>query len=167
VTTSTIRREFLFADFGFGRQVVQALRREERHAKTLAFVVMPDHLHWLLSLVGSRTLSTSVNTVKSYAARRVNRLLGRTGPVWQTGFHDHAVRKEESLEDIARYIVLNPVRAGLVSTVGQYPLWDAIWVGERPAGVAPWGALPQQQPIAGRRAAGMLIRGSKAQRSEP
>jgi REP element-mobilizing transposase RayT len=69
-----------------------------------------------------------VNAVKSYSARRVNTVIGRGGRVWQRGFHDHAVRKDESLEDIARYVVLNPVRAGLVGSVGAYPLWDAIWV---------------------------------------
>lgn len=54
--------------------------------------------------------------------------LSRQGRLWQPGFHDHAVRREESLEAIARYIVANPLRAGLVKKVGDYPLWDAIWV---------------------------------------
>jgi len=49
-------------------------------------------------------------------------------PVWQRGFHDHAVRREEDLQALARYVVANPVRAGLVQRTGLYPHWDAIWV---------------------------------------
>jgi len=110
--------------------VVQALMREEDagHTRTLAFVVMPDHLHWLLQLSDSRSLSVSVNTVKSYAARSINRAAGRSGPIWQKGFHDHALRGEEDLTATARYIVANPLRAGLTHSVSKYPLWDAIWL---------------------------------------
>jgi hypothetical protein len=39
------------------------------------------------------------------------------------------VRKEDDLRELARYIVLNPVRAELVSKLGDYPHWDAIWLG--------------------------------------
>jgi len=47
--------------------------------------------------------------------------------MWQDGFHDHAIRKEEDLADIARYVVANPLRAGLVRRIGDYSLWDSIW----------------------------------------
>jgi putative transposase len=43
-------------------------------------------------------------------------------------FYDHAVRKDEDVQGIARYIVANPLRAGLVKHIGYYPLWDAIWL---------------------------------------
>lgn len=48
--------------------------------------------------------------------------------LWQKGFHDHAIRKEENIQQLARYIVANPLRAGLVEKIGDYPLWDAIWL---------------------------------------
>jgi len=48
--------------------------------------------------------------------------------IWQAGYHDHALRKEEDIRDVARYIVMNPVRAGLVRSVREYPLWDAKWL---------------------------------------
>ena len=89
---------------------------------------MPDHVHWLFQLVGQRELSALVKYVKSISARDINRLRGGKGRVWQAGYHDHAVRKEQSLVAIARYIILNPVRAGLVKRVGDYPYWDAVWV---------------------------------------
>ena len=55
-------------------------------------------------------------------------LKGRVSPVWQRGFYDHAIRREENLRNVARYIVANPLRAGLVQQIGDYPLWDAIWL---------------------------------------
>jgi REP element-mobilizing transposase RayT len=94
---------------------------------TWAFVAMPDHLHWLVEL-GESDLSRLVLRVKSCSAIAINRALGRVGPVWQKGFHDHALRKEEDLRRLARYVVANPVRAGLVTTVGDYAHWDARWL---------------------------------------
>ena len=46
----------------------------------------------------------------------------------QAGYYDHALRQEEDMQKIARYIVANPIRAGLVNKVGDYPHWDAIWL---------------------------------------
>jgi len=130
VSTATVDRRPVFTDLSTGRLVVQALRREDQagHTETLAFVVMPDHLHWLVRLTGNRDLSSSVSVVKSYSSRRLNEAFDVNGPVWQRGFYDHALRDERSLQDIARYIVANPIRAGLVSRFGDYPLWDAKWL---------------------------------------
>lgn len=125
ITTNTRNREPVFADLTKGRIVVRHLMALEREgtASTLCYVVMPDHLHWLLSLERGE-LSDTVRILKG----RISRTVGR--PVWQPNFHDHAVRREEDLRAIARYIVANPVRAGLVARVGEYALWDAVWLGE-------------------------------------
>jgi len=48
--------------------------------------------------------------------------------IWQRGFYDHAHRYEEDMRDIARYIIANPMRLGLVKSAGEYPHWDAIWL---------------------------------------
>ena len=88
---------------------------------------MPDHLHWLLVLCES-DLPTVMRHVKSLSARSVNAYLARSGPVWQEGYHDHAIRAGEDLREVARYVIANPVRAGLVPRVGDYPLWDAVWL---------------------------------------
>jgi putative transposase len=48
--------------------------------------------------------------------------------LWQDGYYDRALRKEEDLQQIARYIVANPLRAKLVNKIGDYPLWDAVWL---------------------------------------
>jgi REP element-mobilizing transposase RayT len=92
------------------------------HAATLAFVVMPDHIHWLLQLGQTATLSDAVRRYKA----RVSLLLGQR--IWQRGFHDHALRREEDLASAARYIVANPLRAGLCGKIGDYPYWNAQWL---------------------------------------
>jgi hypothetical protein len=69
-----------------------------------------------------------VRRFKGVVARRTNAALQRRGPLWDVGFHDHALRSDESVIHAARYIVANPVRAGLVKRVGDYPFWDAIWL---------------------------------------
>ena len=89
---------------------------------------MPNHVHWIIELDAKFALSTVIGSAKSNSARVLNRKMGRSGPFWQAGYHDHAVRSEAEIKDVARYIVANPLRAGLVDTVGMYPHWDAIWL---------------------------------------
>ena len=131
VTTVTHNRQKLFKDFTTGRIVVDSLRYMEqtKQVESLAFVVMPDHLHWLISLGDVCSLSQVVASIKGYSARSINRHLQHTNaPIWQRGFHDHAIRKEREMRNTARYIVANPLRARLVKHVGDYPLWDAKWL---------------------------------------
>ena len=130
ITTSTHERTHWFSEFENGRVLVKYLAREEKqgHVRSLAFVVMPDHLHWLFQLLTSRHFSIAVNNAKSLTAREVNRRYSRVGQVWQKGFYDRAIRSDEDVVGIARYIIGNPVRAGIVRQVGDYPLWDTIWL---------------------------------------
>ena len=131
VTTVIRDRQPLIGSLYAGRIVVRALQyaAERGHATTLAFVVMPDHLHWLLSLGNELSLPNVVSNMKRHTSREVNLLGDRTGKgIWQRGFHDHALRHEEALPDVARYIVANPLRAGLVNSVRDYSLWDAVWL---------------------------------------
>jgi len=89
---------------------------------------MPDHFHGLVQLGDGVSLSQEIGRLKGQSARALNEKLIRQGPVWQRAFHDHALRKEEDLRAAARYLVANPVRAGLVSSVKHYPFWDAVWL---------------------------------------
>jgi putative transposase len=129
VTFVTSKRRAIFTEFETARTVINVLKRESEYTKTLCFVVMPDHVHWLLQL-GDVPLSKTVQRVKSISSRTIK---GKLMPdcsdaIWQNGFHDHALRKEEDLVNLARYVVMNPVRAGLVRSVREYPHWDAVWL---------------------------------------
>ena len=130
ITTVTQDRSAVFANFELARQAIAELRAcdECRRSQTLAFVLMPDHLHWLVQLQGG-DLSALVGQFKANAAKVVNRRQDAVGvTLWQHGFHDQALRREEDLAAVARYVVRNPVRAGLVRKTGDYPHWDAIWL---------------------------------------
>jgi hypothetical protein len=70
-----------------------------------------------------------MQSLKRNSARQVNQRLGRSGAaVWQPGFFDRALRAEDDLVAVARYIVANPLRAGLCRRLGDYPLWDSVWL---------------------------------------
>ncbi|KOY01542.1 REP-associated tyrosine transposase [Pseudomonas nunensis] len=129
LTTNTFGREPVFKDFFLGRLVVEQFRAAQNQgcANSLAWVVMPDHIHWLIELQRG-SLSELMQRTKSLSTKAVKLATGRKTGLWQRGFHDRALRREENLVNIARYVVTNPVRAGLVVKYGDYPLWDAIWV---------------------------------------
>ncbi|KAB0506631.1 REP-associated tyrosine transposase [Pseudomonas moorei] len=129
LTTNTLHREPIFADFALGRLVVHQFRRAKNIglANSLAWVVMPDHFHWLVELENC-SLRRLMRETKSLIPREVNSYSGRSGVLWQQGFHNRALRRDEDLVKMARYVVANPLRAGLVEKLGDYPLWDAIWV---------------------------------------
>jgi len=130
VLTAVVQhREPVFNDFHTGRLAIEAFRKAELEqlAHSLAFVVMPDHFHWLIELRGA-TLPVLMGRTRSRISVTVNRQLRRKGPLWQGGYHDRAIRRDEDVQTIARYIVANPLRAGLVKRIGDYSLWDAIWV---------------------------------------
>ena len=129
LTAVTHLREPVFSDWRAGRLVVDQFRQAqtEAYADSLAWVVMPDHFHWLVELQNS-TLAQLMLATKSRSARAINAYLGRSGRFWQKGFHDRALRREENLLAAARYIVANPLRARLVRRVQDYPLWDAVWL---------------------------------------
>jgi len=126
----TASRVPLFADFYLARTVVRAMQRESnrQHVGSLAYTVMPDHCHWLIRLGDVKPLSIVINNVKSRSAREINCYSGSAGRVWQRGFFDRAIRREEDIVTIARYIVANPLRAGLVRSLADYPHWDSKWV---------------------------------------
>ena len=121
VTTVTHQRQPWFTDLHSARLLVSEMRRLEREDAVvwLAWVVMPDHFHALLSLGDAATLGDVMNRLKGRSARVINAHLGRTGNFWQRSFHDHALRTEEDRIEIARYIVANPLRAGIVDRLAD------------------------------------------------
>ncbi len=126
ITIVTEHRAQLFDELLLARMVVRKLK-DQQYAKTLAYVVMPDHVHWLLQLKYSCELNAVIHNAKSDSANSINDFYGRSGRVWQKGFHDHAIHRGEDLKYVARYIITNPVRAGLAKSVREYSHWDAMW----------------------------------------
>ena len=96
-----------------------------RGSTIYAWCIMPDHIHLLLQdtqLVDFVRIFKGKMTPKARKIKPAKRL-------WQRSFFDHALRKEESLVDVACYIWENPVRATLVESPKEYP-WSGsqVWL---------------------------------------
>ena len=105
---------------GGARQIVLDvfLRGDGKLFELLALVVMPDHVHVALNPLGDMdgqvSLPEILQAIKSTSSHRINKELGHRGTVWQQESFDRGLRQEEQLGDKIEYMLLNPVRAGLV-----------------------------------------------------
>lgn len=130
VTAVTTDRQPHFTSFKAASACAKTFSNSAKaeRAQLLAWVLMPDHVHWLIQLGDNANLAACVNWLKGSSTRSVQTLLGIERVIWQRGYYDHALRKDESVEAVARYIVANPIRAGLVASVRNYAFWDAVWL---------------------------------------
>jgi REP element-mobilizing transposase RayT len=98
----------------------------------ITYCVMPNHVHLLIKPFDKEHLEHQGNTakypvtdtlrlLKGSTARYCNQVLGRDGAFWQHESYDHYVRDEEELERIVRYILNNPVKAGLADDWKKWP----------------------------------------------
>jgi len=85
------------------------------------FVIMPDHFHVLLTPAPAISLEKAVQFIKGGFSFRLKSGL----PVWQASFTNHRVRDDSDFENHRAYIRMNPVRAGLVGRVEDYPYSSA------------------------------------------
>jgi REP element-mobilizing transposase RayT len=122
VTTNVYNRQKLFSNPQIPGIVLSALffLREEGYYRLYSFVIMPDHLHIIMLPQESKTVSQIMHSLKTYTAKIINDLLGRSGKVWQDGFCERIIRTESDLREKASYIETNPVRAKLVDSPETY-----------------------------------------------
>lgn len=85
-----------------------------------AYVLMPNHVHLLVTPPRKGVLSRSMQTLGRRYARYVNRRRERTGSLWEGRFRSTVIEPGDYLLGCQRYIELNPVRAGLVRMPGTY-----------------------------------------------
>lgn len=84
----------------------------------LAYCIMPNHVHLVLvpyefSDTADYSLTKIMHNIKRNSANHANKILGRTGAFWQHESYDHFARDEKELERIIKYVLYNPVKAGL------------------------------------------------------
>lgn len=90
-----------------------------------AYCLMPDHVHLLCEgLNATSDLLTFIKAVKLKSSTPFERRTGR--PLWQKKFYDHVLRQNDSPDDVAWYIWMNPVRAGICSRPGEYPFLGSL-----------------------------------------
>jgi REP element-mobilizing transposase RayT len=120
-------RDFLLARAACQRFVQSSLLKD---TQLLAWVLMPDHVHWLITLGNQSNLSQLITNLKSSSARAVNQCRQNGGAVWASAFYDHVLRNDEDIKTVARYIIANPLRAGLAEHMGDYSFWNCVWMPE-------------------------------------
>ena len=130
ISFTTAGRQPHFIDWAMAAAASRALTASPQwqRSRLLAWVLMPDHWHGLVELGGFDSLPACVGRVKGRSARLLRQAHPEVDTVWAPAYHDRALRADEQLVDAARYVVMNPVRAGLVRRVGDYPYWDAVWL---------------------------------------
>jgi REP element-mobilizing transposase RayT len=90
-----------------------------------AWVVMPNHVHALLTPKADESLSRILWSWKSFTAKEANKLLGRAGQFWQEDYFDRYIRDEGHFNGVVRYIEANPVKAGLCGAPEEWPFGSA------------------------------------------
>jgi putative transposase len=89
------------------------------------FVVMPDHLHVLLTPGPATSLEKAVQLIKGGSSYEIHKQRGTKMEIWQEGFYDWTIRDEEDWRAKAEYIAMNPVRARLVESLRDWPYSSA------------------------------------------
>ncbi len=122
ITCCTWKRQLLFNSrtVPLVRDLSQSTLKE-RNFEVLAWVFMPDHVHWLLQ--GNREdadLKAAMTLVRQRTAIAFKRAFGTA--LWQRDYYERVLRKDEDAIAVSNYILNNPVRAGLVAEAADYPL---------------------------------------------
>jgi putative DNA methylase len=85
-----------------------------------SWVVMPNHVHVLLTPVKGHGISEIMHSLKSFTAKMINRELGAQGRLWQADYYDRFIRNEAHFIRTIEYIEMNPVNAGLCSSKNEW-----------------------------------------------
>ncbi len=98
--------------------------RDGKDFKLWAYTIMSNHIHFLVTTYATNTdyLWKTMQNLKKYTGREANKVLGRTGnPFWDEEYYDHIVRNDAEFHRIEQYIMMNPVKAGLVKKPEDWP----------------------------------------------
>jgi len=122
VTFSTWQRRRLFVVDNYVRLFLKTMYRYRREGRFQlhAFVVMPEHVHLLLTPASNVTIEHGVQVIKGGYSHALGSILGRRREIWQSGFTDHRIRDDQDFSNHQNYIHQNPVERGLVADPSQY-----------------------------------------------
>jgi len=91
------------------------LFHHEKKYELIAWVIMPNHIHFLARPLADTELREIAHSIKSYTAHEANKVLNRRGQFWQHEPFDRYIRNRKHFLSVIRYIEDNPVKAGLCS----------------------------------------------------
>ncbi|HLZ14011.1 MAG TPA: transposase [Candidatus Acidoferrum sp.] len=127
VTTKSAEGRAIFQVRENAQIVIDALYRyREKGAYLLhEFVLMPDHLHLLLTPLESMSLEKAMQLIKGGSSFEIHKKRGQKMEIWQKGFHDWTIRDADDWRVKSEYVAMNPVRAHLVQTFRDWPYSSA------------------------------------------
>jgi putative transposase len=85
------------------------------------FVLMPDHLHLLLTPAATTSLEKAIQFIKGGSSHQIHQMRANTMEIWQKGFYDWTIRDQDDWQTKVEYIRMNPVRAKLVQKPEDWP----------------------------------------------
>lgn len=129
ITINTYNKQRFFTKPNIVKSMVKYLKQiaDINEFDILAYCFMPNHLH--LIIYGQTVKSNLLDFVHDYKQMTGYNFKQKFKTnLWATSYHDHILRKEENIKSICRYILKNPVRAGLVESILDYPFSGSfIW----------------------------------------
>ena len=122
VTFLTWQRRRLFVVEPYARLFLKTVYGYRRAGKFLvhAFVLMPEHVHMLLTPANDVTLERAMQLIKGGFSHAFGQDFGKKKEVWQRGFTDHRIRDTADFDGHRKYIHENPVVRRLVSSAEEY-----------------------------------------------
>ena len=122
ITAHTWQRREIFRQENVANIVIRQLAscRDRGFYRLYEFVLMPDHLHVLLTPGETTSLEKAVQMIKGGSSRTISQALHHHWPVWQPGFHDRWIRDSREYVGCRNYIRANPVKARLVDSQEQF-----------------------------------------------
>ena len=140
------RGEMVFRNPVYAKFMADVLMFHEGSKSRMdSFVVMPNHVHVLVQLIGDTGLSDLLHSWRGYSALELNRRWGKKGRFWSEDYWDRVIRSPQHYRRVRRYIQDNPAKAGLPQ--GSYLLWmrdPPLWEELKMEGYcvrSEWGAL--------------------------
>jgi putative transposase len=118
ITTITENRRKIFIDeenIGILLETFQ-MYREKYRFKLIAYVILPDHFHFMIIPSKEINISKIMKGIKGSSARNINRSKGRKNSIWQHQFLDHIIRKGDDYKKHIEYIHNNPIKHQLADS---------------------------------------------------
>ncbi len=127
VTVLTHGKKLLFQKDRYARLLLDCMLHYHNQGKFAvhAFVIMPDHAHFVLEPLEAGTVERSVQFIKGGYSYRMKKELGYRGEVWRQSFHDRRLRDERELQAAIAYTHRNPVRRGLCALESEFAFSSA------------------------------------------
>lgn len=127
ITASSYQKQSLLQSSRMAGLLIEVLYsyREQKKFLLHEFVVMPNHIHLLITPADNTTLERAIQFIKGGFSFRVKKELGYVGEIWEKSFYDHRVRDGQEFQRFRAYIHQNPVKRGLIASASGFPYSSA------------------------------------------